>query len=95
MFAVSSRWNGCHVLLHVEWFKIICLLCHLGGIYHKCYDGRFMGLTLIVDGADQSTAWGLDRLQFYISLHGFGGPRLLGDSGETKGYANQHLSSGR
>ena len=29
---VDLMWNDPNVLLHVERFKIICLLCHLGGM---------------------------------------------------------------
>ena len=40
---------------------------------------------LIVDGLLGT------RSAAVLSLYGFGGPRLRGDSGGTKGYANQTL----
>ena len=47
-----------------------------------------MGLTLSLMSLID---WLGTRSAAVLSLHGFGGPRLRRDSGETKGYANQTL----
>ena len=54
----------------------------------KCYDGRFMGLTLSLMTLISRLAGDSAAV---LSLHVFGGPRLRVTRCETKGYANQTL----